>query len=293
MVDEKRIDELYAAPIEDFIPARTRLAKELKDGGDSEGAALVRSLRKPSVAAWTVNQLARRNRREIDALVRAGEELRSAQRKALAGGGGKALQEAGARRREAVDRLVKEAAEVLGSGGHAATRARLDEVANTLLAVATDDAAAKTVREGRLEKEFLPPSGFGEEGDLAAVISFPDRRAKESSRRGREKETPRERKQAAPAAIEDAGPSPAARRRAEARAKRVQGLKAEAERAQAEAARLSHEADRAESEALRLHDEADLAEKAAARARREADRAATRARSARERAEKALEKGER
>jgi len=286
VVDEKRIDELYAAPIEDFIPARTRLAKELKDGGDSEGAALVRSLRKPSVAAWTVNQLARRNRREIDALVRAGEELRSAQRKALAGGGGKALQEAGARRREAVDRLVKEAAEVLGSGGHAATRARLDEVANTLLAVATDDAAAKTVREGRLEKEFLPPSGFGEEGDLAAVISLPDRRAKESSRRGREKETAPNRKQEAPA-IEE-GPSPAARGRAEAKAKRAQTLKSEAERAEAEAARLAREADRADSEALRLHDEAERAEKAAAHARREADRAATRARSARERAEKAL-----
>ncbi len=288
MVDDKRIDELYAAPLGDFIPTRTGLAKELKDNGDSEGAALVRSLRKPSVAAWAVNQLARRNRREIDALVRAGEELRSAQRKALAGGGGRALQEAGAQRREAVDRLVKAAAEILDSGGHAATRARLDEVANTLLAVATDDAAAELVRRGWLDKELPPPAGFGEPDDLAAVISLPERRAKDSSRRGREKVTARERKQAGPAV--DEGPSPAARRRAEARAKRAQGLKAEAEQAEAQAARLSHEADRAESEALRLHDETDRAEKAAARARREADRAATRARGARERAEKAVEK---
>jgi len=289
VVDDKRIDELYAAPIEDFIPARTRLAKELKDGGDRDGAALVRSLRKPSVAAWAVNQLARRNRREIDALVRAGEELRSAQRKVLAGGGGKALQEAGGRRREAVDRLVKSAAEILASGGHTAARARLDEVANTLLAVATDDAAAEAVRRGRLEKELPPPAGFGEADALAAVISLRERRARDSPRRGREKETTRERKQAAPAVEE--GPSPAARRRAEAKAKRAQGLKAEAEQAQADAARLSHEADHAESEALRLHDEADRAEKAAARARREADRAATRAASARERAEKALRSG--
>ncbi|HEX6580351.1 MAG TPA: hypothetical protein VF195_05715, partial [Actinomycetota bacterium] len=61
MVDglEGRIDELYGLPLERFTAERDALAKELASAGDRDGAARVKALRKPVVAAWAVNLLAR------------------------------------------------------------------------------------------------------------------------------------------------------------------------------------------------------------------------------------------
>jgi hypothetical protein len=53
---ERAIDELYVAPPEGFTESRNSLAKRLKDGGDTQGAARVRELRKPVRAAWAINQ---------------------------------------------------------------------------------------------------------------------------------------------------------------------------------------------------------------------------------------------
>ena len=55
---ESRIDDLYALPLERFTPERDALAKELAADGDRAGAARVKALRKPVVAAWAVNALA-------------------------------------------------------------------------------------------------------------------------------------------------------------------------------------------------------------------------------------------
>src|SRR5438876_11848144 len=82
---EQAIDELYAADLEQFVAERTRLAKALRDAGDREGAEAFAKLRKPTVAAWVLNQLARRNRREVDLLLDAGHRLREAQAEALTG----------------------------------------------------------------------------------------------------------------------------------------------------------------------------------------------------------------
>ena len=56
---EQRIDDLYALPLERFTPERDALAKELAADGDRAGAARVKALRKPVVAAWAVTALAR------------------------------------------------------------------------------------------------------------------------------------------------------------------------------------------------------------------------------------------
>ena len=56
---EPRIDALYALPLERFTPERDALAKDLAADGDRAGAARVKALRKPVVAAWAVNALAR------------------------------------------------------------------------------------------------------------------------------------------------------------------------------------------------------------------------------------------
>ncbi|MEA2287422.1 MAG: hypothetical protein QOJ21_3465, partial [Solirubrobacteraceae bacterium] len=52
-------DELYGLPLDAFVPERDALAKELRSDGRREEAAEVKALRKPSVAAWGVNQAVR------------------------------------------------------------------------------------------------------------------------------------------------------------------------------------------------------------------------------------------
>ncbi len=269
MADEGAIDELYTLPVDGFIPARTRLAKELKAAGDREGAARIQSLRKPTVAAWAVNQLVRREPEAVDELFDAVGALRTAQEKALRGAGRRELQEAGARRKAAVDRLTDAAGGILDEAGHGAGRASLDAVTNTLLAVATDPEAARLVRSGRLEKELPPPSGFGDAGDLAVVLPMPERRPERKAQRpgGR------------PATVRSA---------AEARAeKRAAELAAQAQEAEREATRRREEADRAAAEVRRLRDELAEAERLAARMTREAERAERRAAEARDRAARA------
>ena len=78
---DDRIDELYALPLSDFTAARNALAKTLK--GDD--AARVKRLEKPSVVAWSANQLYWRDRRTFDRLMASGRALRRAQIAALKG----------------------------------------------------------------------------------------------------------------------------------------------------------------------------------------------------------------
>ena len=69
---EPRIDALYALPLERFTPERDALAKELAADGDRPGADRVKALRKPVVAAWAVNALAREDPEGIRALMSSG-----------------------------------------------------------------------------------------------------------------------------------------------------------------------------------------------------------------------------
>ena len=62
MSDE--IDRLYELPLEEFTAARNALAKETGD-------AALKQLKKPTVPAWAVNQLARRREVDMRRLLRA------------------------------------------------------------------------------------------------------------------------------------------------------------------------------------------------------------------------------
>jgi len=79
------VDELFALPLDEFTAARNALAKRLKQDGDAEAAEQVRALPKPSVAVWTVNQLARREPDAIRSLLNVAARLRSAQERSLHG----------------------------------------------------------------------------------------------------------------------------------------------------------------------------------------------------------------
>src|SRR5215213_1194790 len=154
-------DALYGAPFEDFIAERGALAKRLRAAGDRGAAKRVTALRKPSVAAWTLNQLVRSRARDIAAFAQAADGLRDAQAALLEGRGSPAgLREARAAERAAVDRLL-EVARGLFPGGREPGATTLERVAATLHAAAANEAVRDAVLSGRLLAE-REPSGFGD-----------------------------------------------------------------------------------------------------------------------------------
>ena len=155
---DHELDELYGLPLEDWTRARNDLAARLKKAHQSEDADAVRALRKPSVVAWAVNQLARREERAMRDLLAAGDRLRSVQEDALRGrGGATEVSRATAAERDAVRRLVSAARELLADRAAPAT---LDRIAQTLRSAAVDPHARPLLERGRLDEE-LAGVGFG------------------------------------------------------------------------------------------------------------------------------------
>src|SRR6185312_2489053 len=131
------------------------LVRELRSAGEREQAAAVAALRKPSVAAWAVNQLIRTQRREVDALFAAGDALREVQAGVLSGSAdARELRSAAESERAAVDALVALARGLLSSGGQELTATTVERVAETLHAAALDDEARREVSDGRLVREL-------------------------------------------------------------------------------------------------------------------------------------------
>lgn len=157
---DEELDRLYGLPLAEFTGARNELASELVKAGNREAADEVKALRKPSLSAWAVNQLARKERLQVRSLMTAAERLRNAQAMLLRGGSRDEVQEAVQRHREVIGALLDSAKEVLRSAGHPATDATLERIRETLTAVAAYDEGMKLVEEGRLSED-LDPAGFG------------------------------------------------------------------------------------------------------------------------------------
>jgi hypothetical protein len=174
------VDELYGLALDRFIPERASLVRELRSGGEREQAATVAALRKPSVAAWAVNQLIRTQRREVEGLFAAGDELREVQAGVLAGRADAGdLRAAAEGEREAVQALVATARGLLSSGGHELSATTVERVSETLHAAALDDEARAEVSEGRLVRE-LRHVGLG--GGLGGAVPAPRARAADTKR---------------------------------------------------------------------------------------------------------------
>ena len=155
------VDELFGLPLDEFIPERTALAKSLRAEGRRDEAKEVAATRKPSVAAWAVNQLVRTQGATAGELFDAGDALRAAQDEVLAGKGDRtSLREAADRERQAVDELINAARGLLTSGGQELSPAVIERVGETLHAAALDDDARQQVRNGTLQHE-LRHVGFG------------------------------------------------------------------------------------------------------------------------------------
>jgi GNAT superfamily N-acetyltransferase len=177
-------NDLYGLPLDRFVAERDGLAEELRRRGDREQATHVSGLRKPSVAAWAVNQLVRTQSRAVAELFEAGDALQAAQAQLVAGaGGGDALREARAREREGVNELGATARGLLSGDGHELSSATLERVAETLHAAALKTSVRDQVAGGCLVRE-LRHVGLGE-------VPLPEGAAHVKPGRGKPKPAPR------------------------------------------------------------------------------------------------------
>lgn len=157
--------ELYGLPLEEFTAARNEMAGRLKDQGHASEAKRVRALKKPGVAAWTVNQVARQEAPALEEFFRLRDEI---ERAASPG----ELRNRTEERRKVLTKLFGRARTILTDAGHAAAAATLDKFVQTL--IAADDNSREVVLAGMLDRELTSTtSSFGAFGSLdAAVVTF-------------------------------------------------------------------------------------------------------------------------
>ena len=253
------VAQLYGLPLNDFVPGRDALARELRRAGDKERAAEVAKLKRPSVAAWAVNQLARRNRKELDLLLDAGHRLRTGQEEALKGGDQAKFQTARSEHDRAVRELVAAARELLGSERGTASDPMLSSIERTLRYGSIDEEQRPALASGRLTEEVEAP-GFGAFAGMAVPAAPPTRPEPKSER-------PKQEPRAKPAGADRAAEREARKARiAEAQA----SLKLARER-ERETRQTLRDAERAEQTAA---NQLERAQDALAAARADADAAA-------------------
>jgi len=164
---DEALDELYGVDPEDFVAERKRLARELKDAGDAAAADAVAKTRKPTVAAWALNQLARKQRRDVDLLLDAGHRLRQAQEGVVGGADRAAFEQAQKTEREALRRLTQHASELLGGASSQA----LSQIGSTLRTAAVSEEGRELLARGRFTTA-LESEGF----DVFGLLPTPPAR---------------------------------------------------------------------------------------------------------------------
>jgi hypothetical protein len=187
---EDALDDLYGAPLEDFVAERKRLAKKL-DGDEAKEFA---KARKPNVAAWVLNQLARRERRDVDLLLDAGHRLRQAQAGVLRGAEKATFEDARRKESDALKRLTKAAERLLRDTRGTVGAGVLSQINEGLRAAAISEEGRELLARGRFV-EPLQSSGF----DAFAGIDVPAAAPKAKSRAAPKKRNTAEVREAAAA----------------------------------------------------------------------------------------------
>ncbi len=137
-MDHDDVDRLYQGPLDAFIDARNALAKTTR-------RADLKTLPKPSLPAWAVNQLYWHHRPVVDRLVAAADAVRGQHQRLLAGEPAN-LRDAELAHRDAMRDAVAAVRDTLTLGGHALTSATLDAIRDTLQALPSPEANGRLVR---------------------------------------------------------------------------------------------------------------------------------------------------
>jgi hypothetical protein len=252
---DNELDHLYGLDPAEFVPERDRLARELRDAGRRDEAEQLKSLRKPTLSAWTINQLARRERRDVDLLLDAGHRLRETQQGVLAGKDRTRLDEARETEHEALASLRDGAGRILAEAGRGSESA-LNRVMQTLQAAAISAEGRELLARGRFTGD-LEPTGFELLAPVAPGGAKRRPRPKQAKRRASpqsKRQQQRERLEAAQTELREA------RSNARAAQQKVREAEREAAAAGRELTRAEERLEKTKDVAARAHAAVEQAE---------------------------------
>ena len=156
---------LYAVPPEEFMAERKRLVAAEKAGGDPAVAKEIGTLRKPSLAAWAVNLLAREAPDLVDGLADLGGRMRAAQGRLDTG----TLTSLRPERDQLLEEVVRTTVQLVADAGRTCSAAAQQDVRATAIAALADEQAMAAMASGQLARP-LSYSGFGEVDLSEAVV---------------------------------------------------------------------------------------------------------------------------
>ncbi len=155
-------EELYALPPAEFTRERDRLVRAAREAGERDLAAAIGELRRPTLAAWAVNLLVRKEAALVQQVLDVGEALREAQESLQ----GDALRDLGRQRRELVAAVVARASDLVADQGADLSDSAQQQVSASLNAALADPHTAHVVTSGLLVKPVesggLPALELGE-----------------------------------------------------------------------------------------------------------------------------------
>lgn len=150
---DEALDELFAAPLNEFTKVRDSIVKRLKESGDQKVASEIKAYKKPNAILWALNQLAFGEHERLERLLEAKQQLEDSQ----AAGAGE-FRAATRNFQSVVAETAAALGDVLEREGQKATPAIQRRLGEALYAIATDEEAAHDLGQGRLTRE---PAGFG------------------------------------------------------------------------------------------------------------------------------------
>ncbi|MDH2424889.1 hypothetical protein [Sphaerisporangium sp. TRM90804] len=277
------VNELYGHAPEDFVLARANLAARVKKGGDPALAKQIGALRRPTVSAWAVNQLARSAPDELDGLLEVGTELRAAW------AAGEHVAELDQRRGELITRLVRTVERLATEAERPLREPAVREVQETLHAATMDPEVADEVAEGRLAQPRAY-AGFAPVGEGAPRAQTTPRRPtpkKRADKQQSEEEKRREEEERRRRLTEQAEAAAAEAREAE---EALAEWQAEVDAAEQACTEIAEEESRLRRELNAVLDRQDALLKRFRMSERERNRATRRAEETRRRADEARNK---
>ncbi len=164
---DEALNQLYGLQPDEFLDARRQLVKAAKTAGEPDLTKAIGALRKPTVAAWAINQLTRRQPDEIKRLLTLAASLHDAQERV----DGPALKELGRERTKLIDELVRSCAQTMQEAGGSLSPSAANQMRETFVAALTSTAATDAVASGQLTRA-LSYAGFGDV-DLSEATAAP------------------------------------------------------------------------------------------------------------------------
>jgi hypothetical protein len=168
---EDATNELYALPPSEFTTRRNELAAQARLDKQTDIAKTISELRRPTVSAWLLNQLARGEQGaadEVEQLETLGTQMRQAQAQL----DGQRMKELTRQRHELVAALVRRAQNVASEAGDQKVSGSVQrELEETLGAAVADEQASLAVTSGRLTRALVY-AGLGEV-DVTAATATP------------------------------------------------------------------------------------------------------------------------